>query len=152
MFKRSKNVRFRSFCTSMYASQLLCNFRKACIQRLRVAYNFWFRSLYKLPWRATVSSHQVQCNIPTFEALLKRNVYLFLEWCKKSNNVWLRPLLQSGCLYSGAQKNCGGTAPECPPRGYGPVGGCKETVHVQCCRWPAISAAFTAKAASWSTA
>jgi len=33
-----KNVLFRSFCTPMYASQLWCNFRISCMQRLRVAY------------------------------------------------------------------------------------------------------------------
>ena len=36
-------------------------------------------SLYNLPWRASVNSHQVQCNIPTFEASLKRNVTCFLK-------------------------------------------------------------------------
>jgi len=67
-----KNVLFRSFSTPMYPSQLWCNFRKSCMQRLRVAYNFGYRALYNLPWRASVSSHQVQCNIPTFEALLRK--------------------------------------------------------------------------------
>ena len=67
-----KNVLLRSFCTPMYAFQLWCNFRKSCMQRLRVAYNFGCRALYNLPWRASVSSHQVQCNIPTFEALLRK--------------------------------------------------------------------------------
>jgi len=43
--------------------------------RLRVAYNFGCRAQYNLLWRASVSSHQVQCNIPTFEALLRKNVY-----------------------------------------------------------------------------
>ena len=59
-----------------YASQLRCNFRKSCIQRLRVAYNFGCRALYNLTWRASVSNHQVQCNIPTFEALLRKYTYL----------------------------------------------------------------------------
>jgi len=95
-----KKVLFRSFCTPMYASQLWCNFRKSCMQRLRVAYNFGCRGLYNLPWRASVSSHHVQCNIRTFEALLCRYKYLFLERCKKSDNVWLRALMQSDCLYS----------------------------------------------------
>jgi len=40
------------------------------MQKLRVAYKFGCRTLYNLPQRASVSSHQVQCNIPTFEALL----------------------------------------------------------------------------------
>jgi len=42
------------------------------MQRLPVAYNFGCRALYNLPWRASISSHQVQCNIPTFEALLRK--------------------------------------------------------------------------------
>jgi len=40
------------------------------MQRLRVVYNFGCRALYNLPWRASVSSHQVQCNSPSVEALL----------------------------------------------------------------------------------
>jgi len=82
-----KNVLFPFFCTSMYASELWCNFRKSCMQRLRVAYNFGCSALY-LPWTAGVSSHQVHCNIPTFEALLRKYTYLFLERCRKSNNIW----------------------------------------------------------------
>jgi len=90
-----KNVFFHSFCMPMYASQLWCNFRKSCMQRLHVAYNFGCRALYNLPWRESVSIHQVQCNIPIFEALLRKYKYLFLERCRKSNNVWLRALMQS---------------------------------------------------------
>ena len=56
--------------------------------------------LWHSPWRASVSSHQVQCKIPTFEALLRKYKYLFLERCRKSNNVRLRALMQSDCLYS----------------------------------------------------
>jgi len=41
-----KNVLFRSFGTSMYASQLRCDFSKTYIRRLRVAYNFGCRTLY----------------------------------------------------------------------------------------------------------
>jgi len=82
-----KNVLFRSFCTPMYASQLWCNFRKTCMQRLLVAYNYGCRALYNLPWRASVSSHQIPCNIPTFEARLRKHTYLFLESCRKSN-IW----------------------------------------------------------------
>ena len=93
-----KNVIFRSFCMPMDASQLCGNFRKSCMQRLWVAYNFGCRALYNLPWGASVSSHQVQCNIPTFEALPRKYKYLFLERCRKSNNVWSRALMQSDCL------------------------------------------------------
>ena len=94
------NGLFLSLCRPMYASQLWCNFRKSCMQRLRVAYNFGCRALYNLPGRASVSSHQVHCNSPTFEALIRNYKYLFLERCRKSNNIRLRALMQSDCLYS----------------------------------------------------
>jgi len=55
-----KNLLFRFFWTSMYASQLWCDFRKAYIHRLRVTCNFGCRALYNLPWRASGSSHQVR--------------------------------------------------------------------------------------------
>ena len=49
---------------------------------------------------ASIGSHQVQCNILTCEAILRTNVYLFLERCRKTNNIWLRALIQSDGLYS----------------------------------------------------
>ena len=79
--KAIKNVLFGSFRTPMYASQLWCNFRKSCMQSLRVAYNFGCRALYNLPRRASVNNHQVQCNISALEAFLRKNVP------GKSNNV-----------------------------------------------------------------
>jgi len=45
-------------------------------------------------------THQVQYNFPTFEALLRKNMHLFLERCRRSNNAWLPALMQSDCLYS----------------------------------------------------
>jgi len=47
----------------------------------------------------TCPTHQVQCNIPTFEALSRRNMYLFSERRRRCNNAWLPDLTQSGCLY-----------------------------------------------------
>jgi len=34
-----------------------------------------------------IMTHQVQRNICTFEAVLRKNMQLFLERCKRSNNV-----------------------------------------------------------------
>jgi len=34
-----------------------------------------------------VMTHHVQYNIPTFEAVLRKNMHLFLERCRRSNNV-----------------------------------------------------------------
>jgi len=32
-------------------------------------------------------THQVQCNIPSFEAIIRKNMLLFLERCRRSTNV-----------------------------------------------------------------
>ena len=32
-----------------------------------------------------IMTHQVQCNIPAFEAVLRKNMHLFLESCRRSN-------------------------------------------------------------------
>ena len=85
--KRSLNVFF-------------CTMAAALHQYFWLQSSIGCRALYNLPWRASVSSHQNQYNIPTFEALLRKYKYLFLERCRKSNNVWLRALMQSDCLYS----------------------------------------------------
>jgi len=36
-----------------------------------------------------VMTHQIQYNIPTFEAVLRKNMNLFLERCRRSNDVML---------------------------------------------------------------
>jgi len=36
----------------------------------------------------------------SFEALIRKYKYLFLERCRMSHNMWLRALMQSDCLYS----------------------------------------------------
>ena len=43
--------------------------------RLRVAYTSGCRARQNLPCRASVSSHQFRCNLPTFEALLRKNTW-----------------------------------------------------------------------------
>ena len=93
-----KNVLFHSLCTSMNASQSWCDFRKAYYQRLCVAYNFGCKAPYNLLWRESVSSHQVQCNISTFDALLRKctcflndakslKAYGCVLWCSQIDSI-----------------------------------------------------------------
>jgi len=42
----------------------------------------------------------VKCNIPTFEALLRKICTCVLKDAESLNNVWLRAFMQSDCLYS----------------------------------------------------
>ena len=96
LFADSEKCTFFFFSMSMYVPQSWCDFRKAYIHRLRVAYNFVCRALYNLPWWVNVTSHQVQCNIPSFGVLLRKKC-ISVSW-KKSNNAWLRVLMKSDCL------------------------------------------------------
>ena len=97
-----KNVLHRSFYTPMYASQSWWTFRKWCMQRLHVAYNFGCRSLYYLPRRASVSSHDSSGSMwhSYIWGIIKKKLYVLLERCRRSNNVRLPASTQSDCLYS----------------------------------------------------
>ena len=75
-----------------------CDFRKAYIPWLRAAYNFGCRVLYNLPWRASVSSYQVQSNIPTFETLLKKCVSV--SWTMQSPTMYSFALCCSPIVYT----------------------------------------------------
>jgi len=72
------------------------------MQRLCVAYNFGSRALYNLPWRASVSSHQIQYNISTLEAFLRNMSTCFLNDAESQQHMVgsLCALMQSDCFYS----------------------------------------------------
>jgi len=85
-----KNVHFRSFCTPcMHRNYGVISGSHACKDCVcRVAYNFGYKALYNLPWRRSASSHD-SFNV-TFLHLrhyLRKNMHLFLERCRRSNNV-----------------------------------------------------------------
>jgi len=73
----------------------------AKIVKQSVAYNFGCRALHNLPWRASFSSHQVQCNIPILRPYCEKMCTTFLNyagilttcgfvlWC--SQIVYIRP-------------------------------------------------------------
>ena len=74
------------------------DFRKAYIPWLCADYNFGCRALYNLPWRASVSSYQVPCNIPTFDTLLKKCVSL--SWMMQSPTIYGCALCCSQIVYT----------------------------------------------------
>ena len=70
-----KNVLFRSFCTPcMHHSYGVISRSHAC--RDCVWPIILYAELFTTCPGEPVSSHQVQCNIPTFEALLRENVFV----------------------------------------------------------------------------
>ena len=95
-----KNVLFRSFCTPMYASQLWCNFRKSCMQRLRVAYNLVAELYTTCPGERVLVASKFNVTFLPLRLCYVNTSTCFSKRCRKSNNVCLRALMQSDCLYS----------------------------------------------------
>jgi len=59
-------------------------------------------------------THQVQYNIPKFEAV-EKNMHLFLERCRRSNNVMVA-YFDAVRLYTGAQPGGGAFGAFAPPK------------------------------------
>ena len=79
-----KNILFRSYCMTFYASQVWCNYRPSSLKRLRVAYNDSFRILHCLPRYTSAREQQVLYNITIFDALLRKYMYSFVSRCFQS--------------------------------------------------------------------
>ena len=96
-----KNVLFRSFCTPMFASHGGISESHACKDCVwPIILDAELYTTCPGERVLVVMTHQVQYNIPAFQALLRKNIYFFRGRCRRSNNVWLPALTQSDCLYT----------------------------------------------------
>jgi len=90
-----KNVLIRSFCRSMYIGVISRrHISPDCVRPITLVAGLC--TTCRGEWVLVIIKSSV-----TFLPLRPywKNVYLFLERCKESNNVWSRALLQSDCLY-----------------------------------------------------
>ena len=94
-----KNNLFRSYCTSFYSSQLWCKYSKNAIYRLRVAYNDSYRILHNLPRWTRARLSQIECHINTFDAILRKTTFSFIQRCQSCSNNLINSLMTSGCFY-----------------------------------------------------
>ena len=78
---------FRAYCTPLYTAHLWCNYSKAKMKKLQVAYNDAFRILLKLPRWTSASEMFVTNNVPTFDALLRNLMYRFMCRLTASKNI-----------------------------------------------------------------
>ena len=86
-----KKVLYRMYCMPMYECQLWCDFCSYDYNRIRVAYTNAYRILlHNISRSRSVRSHQVQDNITTFDALIRKRQYSFLsiriQYNKARNN------------------------------------------------------------------
>ena len=77
---------FQTYCSSFYGAHLWCNYTKKSLQSVKVAYNSSYRSFLTLKRDSSISFHQVQNNVTTFDALRRKNIYNFMLRLDKSSN------------------------------------------------------------------
>ena len=71
MFERSEKYTFSLLLYTHVCITIMVWFQEGVLPDIVWGlFNFGCRALYNMPWRVSVSSRQVQYNIPTFEALL----------------------------------------------------------------------------------
>jgi len=71
----SKIVLFKAYCTPMYGCQLWSSSFQYSLNKLKVAYNDWFRLLLNEPRWCSASSLFVYHIVPTFDALIRKLIY-----------------------------------------------------------------------------
>ena len=94
-----KKYLFQHYCPTFYGSHLWCEYRNFSMNRLRVAYNDSYRILHNLPRSSSARAHQVQSNILTFDALIRKYIFSFISRCLKSENIFISSLMSSDVWY-----------------------------------------------------
>ena len=76
-----KIVLFRAYCIPLYAAHLWNKLKKSTFRRIKVAYNDAYRILFYLPRYTSASTHRVENNVVTFDALLRNLLFIFVSRC-----------------------------------------------------------------------
>ena len=76
----------RSFCDSFYCGYLWTHYNKTSFSKIRVAYNDLYRKILHVSRCSSASAMFVNNNIPTFECLIRRKIFLFSTRLKVSTN------------------------------------------------------------------
>ncbi len=94
----SENVKkhlFRTYCSSLYTSQLWWNYKYVSIRKLYVAYNNAFRILMKLPRVCSASGMLAFNNVNSCQAIIRNLVYRFMNRVDNSDNTVIKSVLSS---------------------------------------------------------
>ena len=89
-----KKQLFTSYCSSFYCCALWCNFNKASLQDLQVAYNNVFRLLMNLPYRCRVSPHFIALGMNHFSVTRRKLVHSLYQRILHSSNTLINSLVR----------------------------------------------------------
>merc|ERR1711994_477149 len=91
---------FRTYCTSMYTSQLWWNYKKASMSKLIVAYNNAFRLLMGFPRDCSASGMFASFNLPSGQAILRHLIYKFIGRIDSCPNNLVANIIRSDHRWS----------------------------------------------------
>lgn len=100
-----KTTLFRTFCTSLYTSQLWWNFTKGSINKLYVAYNNVFRMMHKLPRDCSASGMFVNSQVNNCPAVLRNLTFRFMSRLDASTNMLIQSILHSDLKWKSRIRN-----------------------------------------------
>ena len=86
---------FQSYCTSMYCCQLWFNSTKGSIKKLRTSYNSALRRFLVISKPYSASQMFVSRGILSFDELLRKSIYRFVERIDNSTNSIIHACLSS---------------------------------------------------------
>ena len=65
------------------------------MQHLKIAYNDSYRMLHGLPRNTSARELQIEDDIVTFDALLRKSMFRIIDGCQKSDNLLIRYTVKS---------------------------------------------------------
>ena len=96
---RVKNTLYCCYCMYLYGCQLWCKFPSGTLNRLRIAYNDSYQILHNIPGYTSARREQINANVTTFEALLRKCLFSFVTRCMQSKNMLMSSLMSSDVFY-----------------------------------------------------
>ena len=96
---------FQSYCTNMYSCQLWFNSTKGSLKKLKTSYNSALRRFLMISKPYSASQMFVSRGILSFDELLRKSIYRFVERIENSTNSIIHDCLSSSVfLYSPIRK------------------------------------------------
>ena len=94
---------FKSYCSSLYTSELWCRYTQSMYRKINVAYHGVFKKFMNFPRSTSNSLLFVYYNVPTFQEMIRKYVNSFRSRLCKSENLLIIDLLNlnelsSSCL------------------------------------------------------
>ena len=79
----------------LFNGSQLCTYRKYNFRGLCVAYNDSYKIFHHIPRYVSAHNYQVQSHIETFDALIRKDIFSFINRCINSQNIFIMLLMSS---------------------------------------------------------